>query len=428
MAKFKRSKRPKGPQYRGFTWRGDTIYCSRVVDGKRTRFSLGTSDWEVAVQARALLEHKGAAVEAPCFEEFAQQYLKEATANLAGTTREDRTKLLRPGGTVVREFAELHLDAISKPMLLAWWQREVEAKRRSPRTGLNYLSALAGVLNYAVDLELIEENPVDGLRSTLRRQRRTKQGRADADRAAHVRPIEEPDELRRFVEASTSSAGLLFRGKPRANRWRGHVADLLMLDAGLRTGEVSGLRWRDVWNGKSADDTTRCLVIRESRARGVHDGTTKSGRERRVALSLRLRQLLREHWVSSGQPGPMERVVPAFRAPNYTRRHFAHVLREAGLGEHTPKDLRDTFASQLLTAGVPLPYVSRQLGHADVAVTARHYVKWCAGDSYRQPLELRAGEVPADLLARVAENRPHFDPTWESGAGRTDGAGGRKLA
>jgi integrase len=97
----------------------------------------------------------------------------------------------------------------------------------------------------------------------------------------------------------------------------------------------------------------------------------------------------------------MERVLPVFRAPNYAARHFAHVLRDAGLGEHTAKDLRDTYASQLLSTGVPLPYVSAQLGHADIAVTARHYSKWCGGEGYRQPLTLREGEVPADLLARL---------------------------
>jgi integrase len=46
------------------------------------------------------------------------------------------------------------------------------------------------------------------------------------------------------------------------------------------------------------------------------------------------------------------------------------------------KDLRDTFASQLLTSGVSLGYVSKQLGHADVAVTARHYARRAGGDSY----------------------------------------------
>jgi len=57
--------------------------------------------------------------------------------------------------------------------------------------------------------------------------------------------------------------------------------------------------------------------------------------------------------------------------------------------------LRDTFASQFLTA---LAYVSRQLGHADVGVTSRHYAKWYEGDDdYREPMRLGKKEVPAKL-------------------------------
>jgi hypothetical protein len=71
--------------------------------------------------------------------------------------------------------------------------------------------------------------------------------------------------------------------------------------------------------------------------------------------------------------------------------------------------VRDTFASQLLTAGVQLGYVSRQLGHADVSVTARHYARWAGGDAYRSPLDVGEGEVPADFLSRLAES-PHKSP------------------
>ena len=86
------------------------------------------------------------------------------------------------------------------------------------------------------------------------------------------------------------------------------------------------------------------------------------------------------------------------------------VVALAGLEHRAPKDLRDTFASWLLSLGVQLGYVSRQLGHADVAVTARHYARWVGGDEYRLPLALEPGEVPADLIARAAD-RPESDPT-----------------
>ena len=60
---------------------------------------------------------------------------------------------------------------------------------------------------------------------------------------------------------------------------------------------------------------------------------------------------------------------------NFRHREWWRILKRAGIGHRAMKDLRDTFASQLLTAGVQLGYVSMAHGHADVAVTARHYAR-----------------------------------------------------
>ena len=94
-------------------------------------------------------------------------------------------------------------------------------------------------------------------------------------------------------------------------------------------------------------------------------------------------------------------------------RAWQRVVRRANVGLIRRKDLRDTFASQLLTAGIQLGYISKQLGHASLAVTEQHYALWIEheGDAYRAPMRLHPGEVPADLLARL-QKRPHGDPTW----------------
>ena len=81
------------------------------------------------------------------------------------------------------------------------------------------------------------------------------------------------------------------------------------------------------------------------------------------------------------------------------------------------EDLRDTFASQLFSAGVQLGYVSRQLGHADVTTTARHYAKWIEGEEYRGPLVLLPGEIPAGLLACLSDcSQFAHNGEWESEA------------
>ncbi len=81
----------------------------------------------------------------------------------------------------------------------------------------------------------------------------------------------------------------------------------------------------------------------------------------------------------------------------------------AKIGDHAPKDLRDTFACHLLTAGISLGYIAEQLGHANPQVTARHYARW-VGEEYREPLTLRDGEVASDLLARFEKDSRHTTP------------------
>ena len=49
----------------------------------------------------------------------------------------------------------------------------------------------------------------------------------------------------------------------------------------------------------------------------------------------------------------------------------------------SPHDLRDTFASQLLSANAPLLYVSQQLGHGSAAVTLKHYARWLPKNNSR---------------------------------------------
>lgn len=203
------------------------------------------------------------------------------------------------------------------------------------------------------------------------------------------RSIESAEEVNDFVVASSELGG------------EGHLADLLQLDSGLRLGEVAGLSWQDVWWGRDANDATRCIRVHETRprGRGRYD-STKGGLERRVHLSRRLRSTLRARWMELSQPEE-GRIVQASDQSNYRKRHFARVCRNAKIGHRRPKDLRDTFASQLLTAGVSLGYISRQLGHADASVTARYYARWIEHEVYRVPIQLRSGEVPADLLARL---------------------------
>jgi integrase len=182
-----------------------------------------------------------------------------------------------------------------------------------------------------------------------------------------------------------------------------------MLDAGLRVGEVAGLRWSHIHFGESPSDPDRRFVIEESRARGRYEGAPKSGRTREVPLSRRLRRVLREWWIAGGQATPEQHVIPGFHPTNYQRRHFALVLKAANLEGHgyTPKNLRHSFASWLLSAGISVAYVGELLGHADGGITAsKHYAKWVPR-GYASPPALTDGELVVDLIARIGDRIQH---------------------
>ena len=433
-------RKPTGAKYRNLVARGGVIYVERVRDGKRVRFSCETSDWDQAAACRDLYDERRKAREAqeaqlplPSLREFAARYLAEDTAHIAPSTKRSRASVLRVDGPLLKHFGDTGLDAITAPALREWWSREVTARGLQTCTGRGYVDALSAVLGYARDLGFAVGDPIPEFREQLRRRSRTKQARAEAESGRAVRPIASLEELRRFVEAAEVEAELDYaqaheiqRGRPtdrvrtleeRTGGLRALVAILAMLDAGLRMGEVTALTWGQVRWGAEEDDRTRALVIDRNRPRGCEEGPPKSGRSRVVALSRRLRRALAELYDLEFRPGPGAPVLPGFGPQNFAHRPWRRILKRAAIGHRAPKDLRDTFASWLLSLGVQLAYVSKELGHADIAVTARHYARWCGGDVYRDPMPLLPGEVPADLLARVVEEAaesPHESPQLHS--------------
>jgi len=398
-------KKPKGRRFANLTARAGVIYYQRVLNGRRVRFSTETDDWELAATVKAAYEAEtGAAprleAKAPTFGELCERYLREGADHLAPTTLDDRRRLLRPDGTIRGYFEDWPVESIQRADLVEWYAATVTGRGRSANSGRNDVVALASVFQYAADLELVDASPVDGFRRTLNRRGRSKSGRAGTAAADNAQPIERGDEVARFVAASRARGGL------------GHLLDLLMLDAGLRQGEAEALTWASVAWGRREDGLGAQLMVSESLSRGVHLGPPKSGRARRVALSKRLRGLLLTAYMERGRPDDDARILEGLSRRVYRRRHFRPVCDTAGLGHRRPKDLRDTFASQLLSAGVQLAYVSSQLGHGDVAVTAKHYARWTGGDEYTAPRIVGPDEVPADLLSRIeAESRhPNLTP------------------
>jgi integrase len=213
---------------------------------------------------------------------------------------------------------------------------------------------------------LLSDNAAAGFRAA--------RGTREATPEAATRVLDR-EQLARLLAACTST-------------WT-EVMVRLSAEAGLRLGEVIGLRWGDV-DLRAREVTVARSVWQEAGQDGArptrHVKAPKSGQARDVAVSTalagRLADLYAEAVVEGGQDaaawvfpgrdgGPMDSSTPG--------RMLRRACLRAGL---TSPDgaplvswhrLRHTAGSLMLAAGVPLPDVSAQLRHADPSITARVY-------------------------------------------------------
>jgi integrase len=83
----------------------------------------------------------------------------------------------------------------------------------------------------------------------------------------------------------------------------------------------------------------------------------------------------------------------------------------AGIKDH-PHQFRDTFATELLQAGVPMERVSILLGHQSIRITEKYYSAWTDSRQRqieadlqraweRDPITLREAKVTRELREKI---------------------------
>jgi integrase len=137
---------------------------------------------------------------------------------------------------------------------------------------------------------------------------------------------------------------------------------------GLRIGEALGVKWADI------DFDKGTLTIRRTIWRGKVLPTKTSSSRRtlkvpRIALEVLYRHKAKNDstWVfPTSFDNPHD-------AANFYRHNWKPMLNKAGLPPITYHQLRHCAASFLLSQRVPIPVVSRYLGHANPSITLAIY-------------------------------------------------------
>lgn len=322
----------------------------------------------------------------------------EATAALRAVLHTmDRGAYVSPTRMTVREYLEERwLPAITmtvRPSTHASYARNIRL-HVVPRLGAVPLQKLDPLMLNDFYLHLLTAGRVDGngglsvrsvryvhfvlhraLRDAMRWQLLTRNVTEAADppkESAHLRPeirTWTPESLRTFLDGT--------RGDRR------HVAWLLLASTGMRRGEVLGLRWADL------DPRAGQLAIRQTLVTAdmvTLFGEPKSRRSRRVAaLDVTTLEALQRH--RRHQLGERVALGPAYddqdlvfaRAdgrpyePDEFSREFDRKSKRIGVPRIRLHDLRHTWATLALQAGIHPKVVSERLGHSTIAITLDIY-------------------------------------------------------
>jgi integrase len=244
-------------------------------------------------------------------------------------------------------------------------QSQVQNGQISPASINKTITRLGQILEVAVEYELIERNPAKGRRRRLKVARPIPVWLDSAEQITALLDAASSLDARAKIKGGREQkGGLVYR--------RALLATFVF--AGLRIGELTDLRWRDV------DMPGNRLIVSEAK--------TDAGM-REVDLLPTLRRELIRHKRQSPRRSPNDYVFASAAGTKLAQSNIRRRVLEKAI-EHadkklieaneaplpkglTPHKLRHTFASILVALGVDAGSVMDQIGHADPGFTLRVY-------------------------------------------------------
>jgi integrase len=272
---------------------------------------------------------------------------------------------------VKRFVAELRKKSVATSKKNNLDESTEEQRRLSKETIRNILAALRAAMTEAVENNVIASNPATKLGKFYKEA---------ADFREDIDPFS-ADEVTALLQATCEHFG-----------FENYVLMLTLFHCGLRAGEAAGLYWSDL------DMKNKTLLVRRQFTRGKK-GKPKTRKKRAVDVSTvllgELQALKRQRQAEYLEAGRNEIPDLIFLGPgqiewedgkpvgrgerghvdmdNWRNRVFWKACDKAKVRRRRVHDTRHTFASLLLSNGESLKYVSSQLGHASIRMTADVY-------------------------------------------------------
>jgi integrase len=272
----------------------------------------------------------------PTFREFAARFMNEYLPRQKPSERASKQAILNC--SLLPFFGDRRLDEIDQSLVNAY----IAVQMAATKTVNNRLAVLSTIMRYAGPrgCKLIP----------------------DAQLICHIDSMEAEiiavpiDDVRKLIQVATDD--------------RYAVAVLLAAEAGLRIGEIRGLQWTDMRNGR--------ITIRRSVDPRNNVTAPKHNKSRTVRLSPALVTALaklprRGLWIVSRLDGELLGYWTMLEAVHALYKRAGVTIPVSETGETMPwHSLRHSFGTECAARGVPLPTLKELMGHTDIKTTMRY--------------------------------------------------------
>jgi integrase len=244
----------------------------------------------------------------------------------------------------------------------------------SGKTVNNYVSVVREALELAVTDKLLAENPAAAVKS-----------------ASYQKPPIDPFEREETEEILREAH----------KRYPEPVFNLIetWFFSGLRTSEIFGLRWPQVHLKKNA------MTISEAIIRGYRKQSTKTNLARTVLLNSRSSAAFERQRAHTQLAGELVFLHPLFgdawNEDNFCRRYWAPLLSRLAIRYRRPYNMRHTYATVMLMAGMTPAFGAKQMGHS-IQMFLTTYAKWIDGG--QNAVEMQRLEANLSLDCPRSEN------------------------
>jgi integrase len=301
-------------------------------------------DWLAEKHGRVMRGQKGDGERLPLATFLTDHWLPFYAGQRKAASYQNRESVVR--NHIIPALGHVRLGKLS-PIVIQTFYTDLGA-RYAPNTVQGIATTLSAALRMAVAWELLHRNPCVGART--------------APAVRREPAVWTPEQVHSFLAAETNPD------------W--HCLWAVLIETGMRRGELLALRWDDIDFEASTVRVER-TITRAGKGKGNTIGPTKTARGvRNVALSAACLALLRDRRLrQAGGPPNGQGPLPIFSV-SVNQLHYRFVRLAASIPQLPrirPHDARHTNVVAALEAGIPLIVISERLGHASIRVTGDVY-------------------------------------------------------